>query len=459
MNPSTDNTEKKVGGVSVRTIMWPTLVIVACMHIIIIVLIVTINNETSLLSRTMSNSGSYVSEASTVVANSSMMSETASNYVLMPLTESGEVNFGPLTAFLEQYTSEDNPAHVSENFAEYEVSDSVKEKISEAAALVEKMNEAQLHAIALTDAVYPLPDIPPLAALRLPALTDEENALTGEEKLNAARFLILGTEYGEWKSGVSENVREANAEIQQTSGQTAGMLSARIDRLRILMWVFTLGTIAILVLAFIALFRTLIRPLGRFVQLIKRDENMEEKKGVREIRLVASAYNSLLRRRDSLDNLLRLAAETDTLTNLPNRYGFEKYLLDIEEHGYSMAVLLFDVNYLKETNDNYGHAAGDVLLQQTAECIAECFGEENSHNCFRFGGDEFAAVITNSDPGKVEEMIQEFEDKQKNKHISVSWGYAFAEKAERKTIKQLLMEADKRMYAQKKRMHEMNAET
>ena len=95
---------------------------------------------------------------------------------------------------------------------------------------------------------------------------------------------------------------------------------------------------------------------------------------------MASAYNNLEKRREAL----RSVAETDTLTNLPNRYRFEKYILSAGDSGYSLAILMFDINYLKETNDTLGHSAGDELIQKVAHCISSCFGE----NSFRIGGDE-----------------------------------------------------------------------
>ena len=74
-------------------------------------------------------------------------------------------------------------------------------------------------------------------------------------------------------------------------------------------------------------------------------------------------------RRAGLESILRTAAETDALTGLPNRYGFEQYLLESGQSGYAMAVFLFDINYLKTTNDTKGHAAGDDLIRSAAECI------------------------------------------------------------------------------------------
>lgn len=454
MNLPAEKNKNRSKVISILVIIWPLIAVIAALHIVVIFLIISINDNSGILSSTMQNSSVYVSDASALMARTSMLGETSSNYILMPETDEGEVNFGPLTAYAQEMKNSISGADMEEQFQKYNVSDEVKARIAVAGECSDEMVLMEKHAIALVNDVYPLPEIPPLAELELPELTEEEKAYTDGQKVSTARGIILGGNYAKKKAAVSADTRAAVSEIQQTAGKIAGETSARIAFQRMLLWIFTALIIAMIFIAFILVFRLLITPLGKFVDLIKSDKMMEEKKGVKEIRLVASAYNSLLRRRDALDNLLRYAAETDSLTNLPNRYGFEQYLLDVEEKGYSMAIILFDVNYLKQTNDTYGHDAGDRLLKRAAECILKCFGNESGNNCFRFGGDEFAAVIKESTHVKVEGMIRLFEDEQKRSEISISWGYAFADKSDAGLIKNLIKEADVRMYEQKKRMHE-----
>ena len=193
----------------------------------------------------------------------------------------------------------------------------------------------------------------------------------------------------------------------------------------------------------------MLRPLDRFVRLIPDDRLLDEKHGFQEVRLVAAAYNGVLKRRDALDAILRSAAETDALTNLPNRYRFEQYLLEAEESGHSTAVMLFDINYLKRTNDSEGHLAGDQLIRSAAECISTCFGE----NCFRFGGDEFAAIINDCTPETIAQMVSRFESIEKEQNVSISVGYAYVADIGSTTYKELLDEADRNMYEQKKETH------
>ena len=114
-----------------------------------------------------------------------------------------------------------------------------------------------------------------------------------------------------------------------------------------------------------------------------------------------------------------------------------------------MAVLLFDVNFLKQNNDTEGHLAGDRLLREAAHCISSCFGE----NCFRFGGDEFAAIVKDCTPDAIDRMVSDFEQAEKEHNVSISMGYAYAEEIGQTTFRKLLDEADQKMYAQKKEIH------
>ncbi len=114
-----------------------------------------------------------------------------------------------------------------------------------------------------------------------------------------------------------------------------------------------------------------------------------------------------------------------------------------------MAVLLFDVNYLKQTNDTLGHLAGDRLICTAANCISDSFGEK----CYRFGGDEFAAIVEDCTPQSLNQMITNFLADIKKNNVSISYGYAYTPDPSKTSIKKLIDEADRNMYAQKRETH------
>ncbi|MDR6982781.1 diguanylate cyclase (GGDEF)-like protein [Rheinheimera pacifica] len=88
-------------------------------------------------------------------------------------------------------------------------------------------------------------------------------------------------------------------------------------------------------------------------------------------------------------------AEYDQLTGISNRYHFNnlaKVALDYcELNAKPAALILFDLDYFKTINDNYGHATGDWALQQV---VKTCRNFMRNNDVFgRIGGEEFAVVL------------------------------------------------------------------
>lgn len=88
-------------------------------------------------------------------------------------------------------------------------------------------------------------------------------------------------------------------------------------------------------------------------------------------------------------------AEFDQLTGISNRYHFNnlaKVALDYcELNAKPAALILFDLDYFKTINDNYGHASGDWALQQV---VKTCRNFMRNNDVFgRIGGEEFAVVL------------------------------------------------------------------
>ncbi|MBF0180847.1 MAG: diguanylate cyclase [Magnetococcales bacterium] len=93
---------------------------------------------------------------------------------------------------------------------------------------------------------------------------------------------------------------------------------------------------------------------------------------------------------------LRYLANYDPLTTLPNRVLFRSRLEWTMAHARrdrkQIALFYIDLDRFKWVNDNLGHAAGDLLLQEAARRLAGCVREADT--VARLGGDEFAAVLT-----------------------------------------------------------------
>jgi diguanylate cyclase (GGDEF)-like protein len=97
--------------------------------------------------------------------------------------------------------------------------------------------------------------------------------------------------------------------------------------------------------------------------------------------------------------MVRIQADTDALTGLPNRRCFMKTLSrEISRCGrYSrdLSLAMIDLDHFKQINDKYGHAAGDAVLERFATLFVEQF--RNVDWVGRLGGEEFGVVFPETD--------------------------------------------------------------
>jgi diguanylate cyclase (GGDEF)-like protein len=98
--------------------------------------------------------------------------------------------------------------------------------------------------------------------------------------------------------------------------------------------------------------------------------------------------------RKAAERKIEHMARHDPLTDLPNRTLFrealEKRLAEVDRHGGTATVLCLDLDGFKAVNDQFGHAAGDALLQEVAARLRDVVRTEDT--VARLGGDEFVVL-------------------------------------------------------------------
>lgn len=109
---------------------------------------------------------------------------------------------------------------------------------------------------------------------------------------------------------------------------------------------------------------------------------------------------------------LEYYATRDPLTNLYNQRVFWE-LLDSEatrsgRHGYKFGLAVIDADNFKSVNDTYGHGFGDVFLQEVAAAIRGAMREDDL--LARYGGDEFVAILPETDLAGTVEVTQRIMD-------------------------------------------------
>lgn len=161
----------------------------------------------------------------------------------------------------------------------------------------------------------------------------------------------------------------------------------------------------------------------------------------------------------------RLAYE-DALTHVYSRAALEDRFDEIEKSGSARDItyFLFDMNYLKQINDGYGHKYGDDFLIGMATCLKNAF--KNEAKVYRLGGDEFVAAYFDRDksPEYFLDAIDEEVDNWNKTKNKVSVELSFAKGYFRGTwdyedafFRETLYEqADNMMYEEKEAFHRIH---
>ena len=455
--------KRKIGGFPANSLIIPLCVLLAVLMVSVALLTKGVNRTTGDLADLMQRSTDYQQAATKLQAGTSVLSETVTGFVQVPVLpggpDAGTLNVGPLQAYAEELAVDRRPAQIEAYFRDCGLDAELQGYIDAAAASSLEMQEIQTHAISLILSVYPPPDNPALDAIARTELTAEEAAMPAEARLAQARALLLDKSYSLLKSDVSKNIDLFHAAVQKQFSIASSEGRQHVIALRTAVWSFITLIFAALALTFLMFYRWIVNPLRRYAKDMTSDRPLKQQGRIRELRTMVSAYNELLDRRNRLEAILRTAAETDALTGLPNRYHLEQTILDLDPAGGALAVLLFDVNYLKTVNDTQGHLAGDQLIRCAAGTISECFGEGGgAANCYRVGGDEFAAVLRGCTEADIRSRIEAFSRALEREGISVSVGYAISETADADTFHRLAALADERMYANKQQLHTLTSD-
>jgi diguanylate cyclase (GGDEF)-like protein len=143
------------------------------------------------------------------------------------------------------------------------------------------------------------------------------------------------------------------------------------------------------------------------------------------------------------------AALSDALTSLGNRRAFDRALEREEARcarfGHPAGVVVLDLDGLKETNDTWGHEAGDELIRRAAGAIRAT--QRLADQSFRIGGDEFALLAPEVDEGGLDTLRQRLAANLAAEGVAASIGAAV--RTPTGNLHAVAREADRRMYERK----------
>jgi diguanylate cyclase (GGDEF)-like protein len=186
---------------------------------------------------------------------------------------------------------------------------------------------------------------------------------------------------------------------------------------------------------------------------------------VSEIELLNTAFENMAIHLHQREKELRFSAKRDSLTSLRNTTSYKGWVAEldkvIENKTANFGVVVFDLNQLKETNDTYGHDAGDKLIVTASKVISDVFKRSL---VFRIGGDEFLAILQHGDLADHEELFMKFDSICAKTHleetgetsISIARGFAMFDPDKDLCFNDVFKRADNAMYEDKRKSKEVH---
>jgi diguanylate cyclase (GGDEF)-like protein len=167
--------------------------------------------------------------------------------------------------------------------------------------------------------------------------------------------------------------------------------------------------------------------------------------------LTATLSADVSEARERIENL----AQTDPLTGLLNQRMFNEVWQRIHSAGTAYALLMVDIDQLKAVNDAFGLEAGNEAITLVAQCLRRTI--RASDQAARFGGDEFAVLLTGATPEVADAVVKRVRNnvykttldvRSRMIRCSVSIGVALHPRDAR-DMRDLLSIADRNMYRDK----------
>lgn len=154
--------------------------------------------------------------------------------------------------------------------------------------------------------------------------------------------------------------------------------------------------------------------------------------------------------------MYREMAMKDMLTGCYNRNAYDEQLESGGDPKW-VQVVAFDLNDLKYCNDNFGHQCGDKYLCDSASIIRNVYGKYGA--VYRIGGDEFCVITHGLSMKKLKELQvrlaqaqREYNQRRPEVGIEIACGYAIYDERWDRTIEDIRVRADARMYEDKKEL-------
>ena len=184
-----------------------------------------------------------------------------------------------------------------------------------------------------------------------------------------------------------------------------------------------------------------------------------------EVGILTESFKTTVQQLQKYIAYINGLAYRDGLTGVKNKTAYQEAVKRLEEQIRTarpeFAVVVLDLNGLKEVNDTYGHDFGDIMIIDASRLICQSFPHSP---VFRIGGDEFVVILEGEEYGQYPRLLDCFEktvaehnqEAKKGRHISIARGIAVFGSISDLSFGDVFKRADNAMYQNKAAMKQRN---
>jgi len=200
---------------------------------------------------------------------------------------------------------------------------------------------------------------------------------------------------------VASNIEFRAASITKGTSEYASSANKAVSEQITLSLALSLVVMAICFGIIFYIYKRIILRLIALTNMVETNsDEVASFEGSDEISRLAKTFALYFERVKSQETELIRLSLSDPLTNIPNRRAFEmemeKTIALSKRYGWSLTMVILDIDNFKLYNDNYGHPKGDECLKTVAKGLNEVI-TRNTDFCARYGGEEFVAILPNTD--------------------------------------------------------------
>jgi len=293
-------------------------------------------------------------------------------------------------------------------------------------------------------------------------------------EVNKKNYFVSMVEYTEF--GLSWRIFTVLAEVDYYT---------QINNSILLTLLFLIGAIVVVIGFFLYITRLIVQPIQKLnvatQKLVEGDfEPIIETTSKNEVETLTRNFNTMGQKITVLVHNLeeQVAIRTqelelkntqlndlsykDSLTNIANRRKFFEVAHTIVKHSsrtnHPIALMMLDIDWFKDYNDNYGHVAGDKCLKEIASVISSCVKREIDL-CARYGGEEFVVILQELHEADAKQLANRIREKVEALNIehastpfgkvTISIGVFFGPIASKMKVETIIDMADMALYEAK----------